>query len=83
VAGEQVTTRRTAVFGALSQEVSNVTVTGPQGPQRPAISKRGRSFIALFAGHVPVSRLTVTFVLRDQTLSYTGRRDLSRAALSR
>ncbi len=79
VTGRRVTTRRTAVFGAISQEVSDVTVTGPQGPQRPAISKRGRSFIALFAGHVPVSRLTVKFVLRDQTLSYTGRRDVNLA----
>ncbi len=83
VAGEQVTTRRTAVFGAISQEVSDATVTGPQGPQRPAISKRGRSFIALFAGHVPVSRLTVTFVLRDQTLSYTGRSELNLAPPAR
>jgi hypothetical protein len=84
VAGEQVTTRHTAVFGALSQAVSDVTVSGPQGPRRPAISKRGRSFIALFAGHVPVSRLTVSFVLKDgRTLSYAGRRQLNLAPPAR
>ncbi len=76
----RVTTRHTAVFGALSQAVSDVTVTGPQGPQRPAISSRGRSFIALLSGHVHFSKLTVSFVLKDgRTLSYTGRRQLNLA----
>ncbi len=77
---EAPTRRHTAVFGAISQAVSDLTVTGPDGPRRPAISRRGRSFIAVFAGHVPVSQLTLSFVLRDgRTLSYTGRRELNLA----
>ncbi len=75
-----MTRRRTVVFGAISQTVSDVTVTGSDGPRRPAISRRGRSFIAVFAGHVPVSQLTLNFVLSDgRTLSYTGRRELNLA----
>ena len=72
--------RQTAVFGAISQAVSDVTVKGPDSPRRPAISRRGRSFIAVFAGHVPVSQLTLSFVLSDgRTLSYSGRRALNLA----
>ncbi len=80
-AGGEISTRRhTVVFGAISQAVTDLTVTGPDGPRRPAISRRGRSFIAVFAGDVPVSQLTLSFVLRDgRTLSYTGRREFNLA----
>ncbi|HEV2061075.1 MAG TPA: hypothetical protein VGR11_17115 [Solirubrobacteraceae bacterium] len=72
--------RHTVVFGAISQAVSDLTVTSPDGPRQPAISSRGRSFIALLPGHVSVSQLTVTFDLKDgRTLSYTGRRQLNLA----
>lgn len=80
-AGPEFSPRRhTAVFGAISQAVSDLTVTGPDGPRRPVISRSGRSFIAVFPGDVPVSHLTLSFVLSDgRTLSYTGRRELNLA----
>lgn len=72
--------RHTVVFGAISPAVSDLTVAGPDGPRQPAISSRGRSFIALFPGHVSVSQLTLTFDLTDgRTLSYTGRRQVNLA----
>jgi hypothetical protein len=78
--GPLIVSRRTAVFGAISQAVSEVTVTGPTGLLRPAISRRGRAFIALFSGHVPASQLTLRFVLSDgRTLTYSGRRELNLA----
>ncbi len=82
-AGRQIATH-TAVFGAISQAVLDVTVTGPYGSRRPAISRRGRSFIALFAGDVPDTQLGLRFVLRDgRTLAFSGRSDLNLAAAAR
>ncbi len=80
VRGKRVVLHHTAVFGAISQRVKDVSVTGPRGDRRPAISRRGRSFIALFGGHLSASRLKLRFVLKDgRTLSYTGRRQLNLA----
>ena len=76
--------RQTLVFGGLGRAVEGVTIRVPAGERHPAISLRGRSFIATYQGKVAVPDISLEFRLRDQTLrTFSGQRSANLVRASR
>lgn len=75
--------RRLIVWGAVSPEVREVRVSGPDGTRELALSRIGRAFIAVYPGSVAAQDVTVEATLADgRTLRHTGPQRINSVAVA-
>jgi hypothetical protein len=69
--------RAKAVFGAAGPQVTEVSVSGPDGTRSLDLAKRGRAFITVYGPEVNAGDLTITLKLESgSTKVYDGKREV-------